>query len=260
MLQLRKKEHQVVIENGELVSYRVGDHEYMHSGDEPGWGHSDTEMFPIIGPTAEAGFRVHVPRGNAILDQHGLLRELAYEVIEHTDSEAILRKEYKAGTVVMNSKYPERSTAQRLIWPFEFQFEKHFQLTDDGLIISFHVSGEKDMPFMLGYHPAFKIHTDKPEIVANERTISLQEVLDVGSRALEVDNCNKLVLSDTKDLKIETEGFGHFMLWTEVPGMLCIEPITFYPYALSQSELHEGFMYLDTEEMVFTVKIIPLKV
>ena len=259
MLELRNKDHKVIIENGEVVSYRVGDHEYMHSKDSPGWGHSDTEMFPIIGPTAEAGFRVHVPRGNAILDQHGLLRELEYEVISHKESEIVLRKDYKAGTVVMNSKYPDRSTAQRLIWPFEFQFEKRVQLTEDGLLIGFHISGEKDMPFMLGYHPAFKIQTDEPEIEVNDRVISLQEVLEVGSRALEVEDSNEIILRDKKDLKIETEGFGHFMLWTEVPGMLCIEPITFYPYSLPQAELHEGFMYLDTEEKVFTVKIIPWK-
>lgn len=249
----------MVVESGEVVSYRFDGHEFIHSGDEPGWGHSDTEMFPIIGPTAEAGFRVHVPRGNAIVDQHGLLRELEYEVIEHSDSEILLRKEYKAGTVVMNSKFPERSTAQRLIWPFEFQFEKRIKLTDKGLIISFKVSGEKDMPFMLGYHPAFKIHTDKPEIMANEHVISLQQVMEAGSRAFEVEDCSEIILRDKQDFKIETEGFGHFMLWTEVPGMLCIEPITFYPYNLPQADLHEGFMYLDTEEKLFTLRIIPQK-
>ena len=257
MPELRNKEQTAKIEKGEVISYCVDGHEFIHSGDEPGWGHSDTEMFPIIGPTAEAGFRVHVPRGNAILDQHGLLRELEYKVIEHSNSEIILRKEYKAGTVVLNSKFPERSTAQRLIWPFEFQFEKRVQLTGKGLIISFKVTGEKDMPFMLGYHPAFKIHTEEPGIIVHDRVISLEEVLEAGSRALEVENCNEIVLKDKRDLKIETEGFGHFMLWTEVSGMLCIEPITFYPYNLSQSELHEGFMYLDTEEKEFTVKIIP---
>ncbi len=255
MIELRNKDQEVAIEAGELIGYRVAGHEYIHQKGDPGWRNSDTEMFPIIGPTAEAGFRVHVPRGNAILDQHGLLRELDYELINQTDTEAGFRKTYRAGTVVMNSKFPERSTAQRLIWPFEFQFEKHFLLTESELRISFHVSGEKDMPYMLGYHPAFKLHSESPVIVAGDKTIGLQEVLDVGSRAMEVTDCDSILLKDKKDLKIETKGFGHFMLWTEVPGMICIEPITYYPYSLPQSELHEGFMYLNEDERIFEVRI-----
>ena len=257
MITLSNKDHHVQIENGELISYRLGDHEFIHQKGEPGWQHSDTEMFPIIGPTAEAGYRVHVPRGNAILDQHGLLRELDYELVRQSETEALFRKEYKAGTVVMNSKFPERSTVQRLIWPFEFQFEKHFLLDDSGLILSFHVSGEKDMPYMLGYHPAFKLHTSQPVLVANGTEIQLQEVLDVGSRALEVKDCDSIILKDSRELRIESEGFGHFMLWTEVPGMVCIEPISYYPYSLPQLELHEGFSYLESEEAVFKMKIIP---
>ena len=38
-----------------------------------------------------------------------------------------------------------------------------FALTDEGLEIAFTVSGERDMPFMLGYHPAFKLHSKTPE-------------------------------------------------------------------------------------------------
>lgn len=255
MIELRNKDQEVTIEAGELIGYRVAGHEYIHQKGDTGWRNSDTEMFPIIGPTAEAGFRVHVPRGNAILDQHGLLRELDYEIIHQTETEARFRKTYRAGTVVMNSKFPDRSTAQRLIWPFEFQFEKHFLLTESDLRISFAISGEKDMPYMLGYHPAFKLHSDSPVIVAGERTIDLQEVLDVGSRALEVSDCDSILLKDKKELKIETKGFGHFMLWTEVPGMICIEPITYYPYSLPQSELHEGFMYLNEDQRIFEVRI-----
>ena len=258
MLKLAWKNQEVLIDQGELVSYKVDDHEYIHQKGQPGWKNSDTEMFPIIGPTAEAGFRVHVPRGNAIMDQHGLLRELEYELLENTDTEARFRKNYPRGTVVMNSKFPDRSTAPRLIWPFEFQFEKHFSLNDKGLKITFVVSGERDMPFMLGYHPAFKLSHEKPTIETDQQAISLKEVLDVGSRALEVADCDIITLKDQRDLRIETEGFGHFMLWTEVANMVCIEPITFYPYSAGQENLHEGFIHLDAEEKVFTVNLIPL--
>ena len=252
------QDQQVSINGGELISYRVQDHEFIHQIGDPGWGHSDTEMFPIIGPTAEAGYRVHVPRGNAILDQHGLLRELEYETIHQSNIAAGYRKSYRKGTVVMNSKYPERSTIQRLIWPFDFEFEKHFELSDRGLSIRFIVSGENDMPFMLGYHPAFKLTKEEPILKTAETTIGLQEVMEQGSRALEVADCKEIVLQDKKELRIKTQGFGHFMLWTEVPNMICIEPITYYPYTLGPDQLHEGFMHLGSDRMEFSIELIPL--
>ena len=243
------------IEAGELVSYEVDGHEFIHQKGSPGWRNSDTEMFPIIGPTADAGFRVHVPRGNAIQDQHGLLRELDYELKNADELSATFKKSYKAGTLVENSKFPEKSSAKLLIWPFSFEFSKTYKLLDQALEITFGISGERDMPFMLGYHPAFKIHSTKPEIIANDKLISLDEVIAVGSRAMEIPDCDSIVLKDEQQIKITTEGFGHFMLWTEVPNMLCIEPITFYPYAVAQQQLQEGFQFLDATEKKFKVKL-----
>ncbi len=257
MLILKNETIQVEIDKGELVGLLVEDHQYIHQKGAPGWQHSDTEMFPIIGPTDEAGYRVHVPRGNAILDQHGHLREMEYELVEQSNTSAIFRKTYTKGTVLGNSKFPEKSTAQRLLWPFDFQFEKCFQLTKEALLIEFTVAGERDMPFMLGYHPAFKLHSVNPRIVEKNREVDLQEISDAGNKALELPDCEHLVLRDKRDLEISTSGFGQFMLWTQVPNMLCIEPITFYPYSLPQSELHEGFMHLEGEEMKFVVTLKP---
>lgn len=258
MLSLQSGDQVVKIEGGELVSYCAEGYEYIHQKGDPGWRNSDIEMFPIIGPTAEAGFRVHVPRGNAIMDQHGLLREMDYEIIDSSDSEARFKKHYTRGQVLLNSKFPEKSTAQRLIWPFEFEFEKHFLLSDSGLQIQFRVSGERDMPFMIGYHPAFKLRTRDAHIQTADRSYTLQEIMEAGNRALEVADCSELILRDEQSIRLETEGFGNFMLWTEVPNMVCIEPISYYPYSVEQHELHQGFMHLNAEEMVFKVNLLPL--
>ncbi|MEP0132406.1 MAG: aldose 1-epimerase [Eudoraea sp.] len=257
MVNLSSGKAKVRIEEGELVSYQVNDFEYIHQKGSPGWRNSDTEMFPVIGPTADAGFRVHVPRGNAIQDQHGLLRELDYELLSSTGTTAQYVKSYKAGTVINNSKFPDKSTARLLIWPFNFEFYKSFKLSEKSLEISFRISGEKDMPFMLGYHPAYKLYTDKPTVIAEDQTISLDSVLAAGSRALEVADCQSIVLKDQKKLSIKTEGFSHFMLWTEVPNMICVEPITFYPYAVDQMQLHDGFDYLTDDDRNFKVTLIP---
>ncbi len=249
------KNQVALISSGELTSYQISGYEFIHQKGSPGWRNSDTEMFPIIGPTSESDFQVHTPRGAAVQDQHGLLRELHYQLIDQNTTEVRYRKIYSAGTLVSNSKFPEKSKVETLFWPYDFQFEKLFELTESGLTITFKIAGEKGMPFMLGYHPAFKLATERPILNAGKRTISLGDVLEVGSRALQVADCNEIIINDRERLRIRTTGFRHFMLWTEVPNMICIEPITFYPYAVSQDTLEQGFQFLNKAAKEFTVNL-----
>lgn len=255
MLTLQYENQKVQIEAGELVSYMVDGHEYIHQKGSPGWRNSDTEMFPIIGPTADAGFQVQTPRDFAIQDQHGLLRELDYTLIKQTDWVATFKKTYTARTPVKNSKYPEKSNKQFLFWTYDFEFEKQFSLSENGLEIRFTVSAERDTPFMLGYHPAFNLVTKNPVVLAEENAISLPQVLAVGSKAFKVIGYDEVILKDKNELKISAEGFGNFMLWTEVTNMICIEPITFYPYDVEQKKLHEGFQYLKENKKEFKVRL-----
>ena len=255
MIELKRSNQTLKIEAGELVGYQVEGHQYIHQKGSPGWRNSDTEMFPIIGPTSEAGFQVQTPRDVAVQDQHGLLRELEYEVTYQSETKAVFTKKYKAHTPVKNSKYPKKSDKQFLYWTYDFEFEKKFELTPDHLKITFTVSGDIDMPFMLGYHPAFSLVTKNPIVIAGEKAIVLSDILAVGSKAYQVSDCEKIILKDKNELYIKTEGFGSFMLWTEVDNMLCIEPITFYPYAVKPQNLHDGFQYLREKEKEFTVQI-----
>ena len=247
MVILELKDQSVKIDKGELVGYLVDGHEFIHQKGSPGWSSADTEMFPIIGPVNEANFRVTTPRGDAILDQHGHLRQFEYELIATDGAKAVFKKKYKAGTKIKNSKFPEKSTEEWMEWPYSFGFEKTYQLTSDGLKVSFLITGDKGMPLMLGYHPAFKLHSNNPIIDTGNRKITLEEVLAVGSRALQVADCEVITLKDEKEITIKTEGFGHFMCWTEVDNMVCIEPISFYPYAVPQEQMHKGFQSLEGE-------------
>tara|TARA_R110001606_G_scaffold194457_4_gene342212 strand:- start:1818 stop:2603 length:786 start_codon:yes stop_codon:yes gene_type:complete len=248
----------VTIEGGELVGYQVSGHEFMHQKGNPGWRSVDTEMFPIIGPTNEAGFKVSTPKGVAIQDQHGLLREMTYTITQSTESKAVFIKKYQANKEVINSKYPAKSSTEKLSWPYDFEFNKTFELKDDELVITFTIAGDQGMPFMLGYHPAFMLHSKNPIISVGDKDISIDEVMAVGSRALQVPNTNVISLSDEKKLQISTEGFKHFMLWTEVPNMVCIEPITFYPYEVKQENLADGFMHLTNKPSDFKVVLKPM--
>ena len=104
----------VQIDAGELVGYLVDDYQVIHQKGAPGWRSADTEMFPLIGPTADAGFQVQTARGQATQDQHGLLREMAYVRLTHSSTSAVFEKVYKANSPVRNAKFPAKSTEEFL--------------------------------------------------------------------------------------------------------------------------------------------------
>ena len=114
MTVLNLRNHLVKIEKGELVSYAVNGHEFIHQKGSSGWGSSDTEMFPIIGPVNESGFKVQTPKGNAIQDQHGHFRLMNYELVESAAVKAVFRKVYQSNTRIKNKKYPEKSDVEFL--------------------------------------------------------------------------------------------------------------------------------------------------
>ena len=228
----------VSIEEGELISYIKNGEELIHQKGDPGWRNSDTEMFPVIGPTEANDFIVNTKRGEAVQDQHGLLRELRYNELDKTESSVVFVKSYKKNSKVKNSKYPDKSNKELVFWPYSFEFKKRYELSNDALRIQFKITGEKGMPFMLGYHPAFKLSGNNDEIIKfKEQQLNLQDILDVGSIAYPALGADEITLVKTNgyNVLIKTQGFDNFMLWTEVPNMVCIEPISAYPYAGGKS-------------------------
>ena len=245
------------IEKGELISFTVNDVEYIHQKGSKGWRKSDDEMFPVIGPTTKNNFKVHTKKGDAIQDQHGLLREMDYELISADATHASFIKTYKKNTIVINSKFPEKSTEKFLHWPFDFTFEKVFTIKDAILTIDFIINSDKNMPFMLGYHPAFLLsNTGKETFVANDKEYTLADVYKAGSNAFPILNTNTITLinSDKNDVKITTKGFDNFMLWTEVDNMVCIEPITQYT-SYTDQKFSEDNMSLSKGKKIFSVAI-----
>ena len=260
-LKLTHNKSIVGIEEGELVSYSMDNQEFIHQKGSPGWRNSDTEMFPVIGPTAQNNFVIPSPKGASFQDQHGLLRELPYTLVKFDETTAVYEKNYTANTSVKNSKYPEKSPLEKVSWPYDFHFQKSFILDENQLIIEFLIESERDMPFMLGYHPAFLLTgSGKETISANSQKIKLSEIKAGGSKAFPVWDCEEILLKKQEgfDLKIKTIGFGHFMCWTEVNNMLCIEPITQYPY-LGKMNFEQDMFKKSKGLNTFSVCIQPVK-
>ncbi|SFR53374.1 Aldose 1-epimerase [Robiginitalea myxolifaciens] len=254
--ELHNEQIKITIRDGQLSGLLYGGRQWMHNPADPGWGHSDAEMFPIIGPTAEVAYRVQVPRGNALMDQHGFLRDMPYELLE-SGKKLKLGKEYPAGTPVANPKFPDRSTLRMHLWPYSCSISKTFKIQGDTVRVDFEISGERDMPYMLGYHPAFALKTPDARIIARDQTYSITEIMAAGNRALQVADCSEVTLEDQGKLHLRATGFRHFMLWSPDPGMVCIEPVTFYPYDAGQSKLHEGFDFLTDGPVNFSLELRP---
>ncbi|UMB60935.1 aldose 1-epimerase [Lutibacter sp. A80] len=262
MILISKDKNSIIkMDKGELISYKKNGEELIHQKTNPGWRNSDTEMFPIIGPTNANNFIVTTPKGNYNQDQHGLLRELEYTLLDQNDTSFVFQKKYTAYTAIENSKYPNKSTVRLVSWPYNFSFQKKIELQNNGLKISFEISAEKGMPFMLGYHPAFMLKGNLDEIIEfKNQSITIPKIIEGGSKAYSILNTNKLKLikKEGYNLSIETKGFNNFMLWTEVSNMLCIEPITAYPY-VGEKMLSEKLFNKSNGIDTFEVLITPYK-
>ena len=257
LVYLKNNNCTVVIEKGELISFKKDSVEYIHQKGSKGWRNSDIEMFPIIGPTSKNKYTVHTKKGDAIQDQHGLLRELEYVLVSSTEKTGHFIKEYQKNTKIRNSKFPEKSIEKDLFWPFDFTFEKKFHLENNTLKIDFIITSNKGMPYMLGYHPAFLLsNSGKETLIVNDKKITLSEIQDAGHNAYPVLNTEKIVLENINKnhLEISTTGFNNFMLWTQVENMLCIEPITQYT-SYTDQKFSEDNMRLSEEKNNFSFKI-----
>jgi len=228
---LKNNNSEVVIENGELISFQKDKQEYIHQKGNIGWRKSDDEMFPVIGPTDKNNFKVHTKNGDGIQDQHGLLREMTYNMLYSDENSANFIKKYKKNVKIKNSKFPEKSSEEYLFWPFDFTFEKNYILENNVLTIEFTITSKEEMPFMLGYHPAFLLSgSGKETFLSNDKEHALDIIKNAGSNAFPILNSDTIILKniDKNDVEIRTKGFDNFMLWTEVNNMVCIEPITQY--------------------------------
>ncbi len=115
------------------------------------------------------------------------------------------------------------------------------------------------MPFMLSYHPAFKLSGTNNEyfMVAGDKN-SLQEVIDKGGPSYPIFNIDEISLlkKEGTNISLKAKEFKNLMLWTEVNYMICMEPITQYPNLENQNYSESNLRLLKGKEL-FTVKITP---
>jgi len=123
--------------------YKKEEMEYLWSGDPAFWGKQSPVLFPIIGTLKGNSFlyngkSYHLPR-------HGFARDRVFEVEKRGgDSKTFLLKS-------------DMDTHK--VYPFDFEFRIIYSINENKLTVTYDIknSGEGDLYFSVGGHPAFKL-------------------------------------------------------------------------------------------------------
>lgn len=150
MVRLRNDEIEASIHplGAELQSLRnmATGMEYMWSGDPAFWGKHSPVLFPIVGTLRDNLYR---HRGTTYrLPRHGFARERVFAIDRADDTEAVFTL--------------EDDEATRMVYPFRFLLQMRYSLEGNRMSVSYLVlnTGDDDLYFSLGAHPAFAVPLD----------------------------------------------------------------------------------------------------
>ncbi len=132
---------EIALDGAEPVSWRVGGRELIWSGDPAHWARHAPILFPVVG--ASAGGAVRVGAQTYRMPQHGFARDSRFTLVEREADAAHLR------LVESDETWTH--------YPFRFVLDVTATLRPDSLTLVFTVTNTdtSDMPYALGFHPAF---------------------------------------------------------------------------------------------------------
>ena len=150
--------------NGQLISLSLDKLEFFHDGGSPhwkgqGWNSSEMVPYPVFGSVPD--YLVAVGGRKFTLDQHGISRNteaIPFNAVEITESAVSVMQIYH-GEDILNCKFKlGNGRPEKLNWlPYELQ--KRFRLEHSQLFceITLKNISETEMPYILGWHPSFKV-------------------------------------------------------------------------------------------------------
>lgn len=124
--------------------------EFLWQADEAVWARHAPILFPIVGRLSNDHYSFE--NKSYKLTQHGFARDLNFELLQSTNTEA---------------SFSLRSNAEtKTNYPFDFQLIIRYVLNDNRITIAYEVLnlGKLDMLFSIGAHPGFRC-----PLLANER-------------------------------------------------------------------------------------------
>ena len=221
--------------------------EHMWSADPKFWPRRAPILFPCVGESRDG--KIQVDGTDYPMGRHGFTRLQGFETVEQSANKATLELTENEETL----KH----------YPFQFTFRITYALEGNSLIHQFEVinSGEKQLGFQLGGHPAFAVpfgengvyshyeirfdqlitidrHLLDANGLYNGETRNVLSDSDTIGLSYELFNEDALVFKDIpskqvwiqhrnsgKRLQVDYEGFPHLGIWSK-PGAdyVCIEP------------------------------------
>ena len=271
-------------ENGQLVSFISNGIEYFHDGGKssfegPGWRNSEIVPYPIFGQADKQEVKV----GEKVfsLEQHGISRhtkENSFLPNNQEKNNILTLVQRYDGRDINNPKYkPNNGHPEHLNW-FPYTLEKTFELTNEGLVCQLKLTNDSDidMPYMIGWHPAFKVlgNVDEGEFL-NDSGICITTLEEVIFRsiippeeALTVKGINSVTYRNKitgQGVKVSSNDFSNnIMLWSPGydTGMLCIEHTSQLPVYDGQKYFEEPNKFesfAPGENKTYSIMVQPLK-
>ncbi|MBC8593688.1 aldose 1-epimerase family protein [Oscillospiraceae bacterium N12] len=171
----------------ELCSIVSGGKEYLWQADPAFWKRHSPVLFPIVGSVWNNEYRHEGITYN--LSQHGFARDMDFELIQKNSDEVRYRLKDDEETL---KKYP-----------FPFCLEIGYRLNGNQIEVIWQVknTGEKEMHFQIGAHPAFyypDYHAESEErgFFGFDRTEGLKYILISEKGCADSDSEYPLLLTD----------------------------------------------------------------
>lgn len=125
------------------VYHKALDLEYMWNANPAFWAKQSPILFPIVGGLKNNTYFFNNRAYE--LPRHGFAREQEFAVVERSADRIKFRLFSNEETL--------------LLYPFPFELELTYELRDNTLVVSYHVTNpsEQELYFSIGGHPAFKV-------------------------------------------------------------------------------------------------------
>lgn len=205
------------------------DLEYMWQGDPNYWTGRNPILFPHV--LATENKILNFKGKDYKVGNHGFLRRSEFNFISQSDNE-----------LVFNYSDNENTLKE---YPYHFNINVRYVLNDNKVTIYYEIknTGEEDMPYGFGLHPAFncplvkdkkfedyKVIFNKDEDNLENKTLPLTRDLFKKYPTFYINelHSNKLVYTDgTNSIKMGFNDFTMFGLWTcedKPADYVCLEP------------------------------------
>lgn len=131
----------LALTGAEPMVWRIGDRDCLWHGDPLHWSERAPILFPVVGASADG--RVRIGERFYPMERHGFARVQRFAIIESARDRVRLRLTANEGT--------------RAHFPFGFRLDVEARLAPQSFSLGFQVTNEDegDMPYALGFHPAF---------------------------------------------------------------------------------------------------------